>query len=178
MVLNAGLYMGYAKDIYRMLKSKKVATDDEQFYSKIFRKLGKELDIKLDYRSELFQILNDSPTKEVDLYFFGNETFSFKMFLQLTYYILFFLILGDEPYYVANKLHKTLPLVFYANDPIGLLTLNTIGNYIPKNWNQKEGCLGCKEDIIDLSKKKVGPNKYDSLSISIISMTDMNHFPR
>lgn len=59
--LNSGLFMGYASDLYELLKTPiKNKDDDQLYYTKAFlnNDIRTRLNIKLDYESELFQNLN------------------------------------------------------------------------------------------------------------------------
>ena len=68
-----GLHIGYASDIYNIFNKIDIEKD-EQEWAKIIKKMvdSNEHNIKLDIRSELFQILQDSASKDVDLLFFGS----------------------------------------------------------------------------------------------------------
>lgn len=130
--LNSGLFMGYAPELWQILNSAEIANndDDQRFYTKVFLDADKrkELDIKLDHRSELFQNLNGA-VSDVELRFSGKDSL------------------------VHNTMYSTTPLVIHANGPTKLM-LNTLGNYVPKGWNQEDGCINCWEDMINLDNKE------------------------
>ena len=67
--------MGYAPELYKILNSGEIGNedDDQLFYTKVFldEKKRKELNIKLDHRSELFQNLNGA-LSDVELRFIGT----------------------------------------------------------------------------------------------------------
>lgn len=73
--LNSGLFMGYAPELYKILTSAEIANDgdDQLFYTKVFLDAEKrrELNIKLDHRSDLFQNLNGA-ISDVELRFIGK----------------------------------------------------------------------------------------------------------
>ena len=56
---------------------------------------------------------------------------------------------------LSNRVYKTAPLVVYASGPSGKQELRTIADYIPKAWNQEDGCISCWDDMISLGQKKV-----------------------
>lgn len=59
--LNSGLFIGYAADIHELLVEPiKNRADDQLYFTKLFlnEELRKKLNIKLDYKSEVFQNLN------------------------------------------------------------------------------------------------------------------------
>lgn len=61
--LNSGMFIGYAADIYEILKNPIKNTDDDQlFYSKAYldTKVREKLNIKLDHKSLVFQNLHGS----------------------------------------------------------------------------------------------------------------------
>lgn len=59
--LNSGMFIGYAADIYEILKTPIKNTDDDQlFYTRAYldKNIREKLKIKLDHRSEIFQNLH------------------------------------------------------------------------------------------------------------------------
>ncbi|VDM72205.1 unnamed protein product [Strongylus vulgaris] len=70
--LNSGLFLGYAKDFYKMITLRKVADDedDQLYYTKIYldEKLRNDLKIGLDSASRIFQNLN-GVTDDVEVQF-------------------------------------------------------------------------------------------------------------
>ena len=72
--LNSGLFIGYAPEINEILNSAEIKNDDDDqlFYTKVYLddKKRKELNIKLDHRSELFQNLNGA-VSDVELLLLG-----------------------------------------------------------------------------------------------------------
>lgn len=122
--------MGIAPQVHEIITSSEIAeTDDDQlFYTKIYlnEELRKKWGIKLDHRAEIFQNLNGA-TGDVELR-----------------------SLDADPY-VHNTAYGTTPLVIHGNGPSKVL-LNSLGNYIAKSWNQKEGCLVCN-DSFNLGQK-------------------------
>ncbi|KAK6733911.1 hypothetical protein RB195_017586 [Necator americanus] len=73
--LNSGLFLGYAKEFYKMISLKEVADDDDDqlYYTMIYLdpELRKELKIGLDTMSRIFQNLN-GVTDDVELQFDDN----------------------------------------------------------------------------------------------------------
>jgi hypothetical protein len=72
--LNSGLIMGYAKNLYNILTSRKVkdTEDDQLFYTNIYLddKMREENGIKLDHKSNLFQNLNGNVGEYYKVYQF------------------------------------------------------------------------------------------------------------
>lgn len=68
------MFIGYAPEIHKILNYGEIANDDDdqRYYTKIYldKEKRKELSIKLDHRSELFQNLNGALT-DVELRFLG-----------------------------------------------------------------------------------------------------------
>lgn len=52
---------------------------------------------------------------------------------------------------LVNTVHDTRPLVFHGNG-VSKLSFNSLTNYLANSWSQKDGCLICKENNIDLSQ--------------------------
>ena len=48
--------------------------------------------------------------------------------------MIFCLFTGDNPFFF-NMNFKTMPMVFHGNGPSKIF-LNTLGNYIPGQWNK------------------------------------------
>ena len=84
--LNSGLFIGYAPEINEILNSAEIKNDDDDqlFYTKVYLddKKRKELNIKLDHRSELFQNLNGA-VSDVELLLLG-------IFLFYAFFVLMF----------------------------------------------------------------------------------------
>ncbi|CAG0886727.1 unnamed protein product [Darwinula stevensoni] len=127
-------FIGYAKDLYDMLsegESLKDDDDDQLFYTLIYldEKKRAKYGMKLDHQSHIFQNLNGA-LGEVELLFRGKEA------------------------YLQNTAYGTVPLVVHGNGP-SKVSLNSLGNYLAKAWNPQDGCLECKENMIDLEHKDV-----------------------
>ena len=56
--------------------------------------------------------------------------------------------------YMHNIVYNTFPLIIHGNGA-GKQYINMLGNYIPKAWNPKDGCIACLERTIKLSYLKV-----------------------
>lgn len=64
--LNSGLFMGYASDLYELIKTPVKNRDDDQlYYTKAFldKDIRTKLNIKLDHESQLFLNLNGATSK-------------------------------------------------------------------------------------------------------------------
>ncbi len=72
--LNAGLVIGYAADLYRLVTLRPITNhgDDQRHYQEIYIDdiLRQKLNIKLDHRSEIFQNLYQA-LNDVELRFKG-----------------------------------------------------------------------------------------------------------
>ncbi|XP_034233658.1 procollagen-lysine,2-oxoglutarate 5-dioxygenase isoform X2 [Thrips palmi] len=130
--LNSGGFIGYAPELYKLVTAKEVKdTDDDQlYYTNMFLdpEMRKQLNIKLDHRSTLFQNLNGA-LADVELR------------------------LEAENSYIKNTAYATVPLVVHGNGP-SKSVVNALGNYVAKSWSLQDGCYSCNENSIDLSKKK------------------------
>mgnify|MGYP003348387474 CR=1 FL=1 len=73
--INSALFIGYAVDVHKILNdSENLDTDDAQlFFTKVFldEKKRKQFNIKLDHQSRLFQNLNGTDSKEIQLVLSG-----------------------------------------------------------------------------------------------------------
>ena len=80
------------------------------------------------------------------------------------------LALSGKETHLRNTVYNTIPLVIHANGPTKLF-LNTLGNYIPKAWNEEEGCLGCWDEMKSLEKKKVNTttHKYIKFVLNLLN---------
>lgn len=129
--LNSGGFMGYAPQVHSIVSSSDLEdeADDQLFYTKVYlnEDLRKKWGIKLDHRAEIFQNLNGA-VGDVQLLGFDSEP------------------------YVHNSAYGTTPLVIHGNGP-SKITLNNLGNYIAKAWNDMAGCRVCF-DTFSLSDKE------------------------
>ncbi|CAB3404364.1 unnamed protein product [Caenorhabditis bovis] len=122
--LNSGLFMGFAPELYQILKHKEVKDkdDDQLYYTLIYldEKLRKDLSIGLDSMSRIFQNLH-GVVDDVELQF------------------------KDDGKAIAyNAAYNTNPLIIHGNG-LSKLQLNYLGNYLGNKWNSKEGCIPCGE---------------------------------
>ncbi|EPB70315.1 hypothetical protein ANCCEY_10594 [Ancylostoma ceylanicum] len=129
--LNSGLFLGYAKELYKMITLKQVADDDDDqlYYTMIYidPKLRKELKIGLDTMSRIFQNLN-GVTDDVELQFDDN---------------------GDALAY--NAAYNTHPAILHGNGP-SKKHLNYLANYVSGQWSSISGCSFCgKKPRIDIT---------------------------
>lgn len=141
--LNSGGFIGYASDIYKILKysSIKDTDDDQLFYTKAYldEELREKHKIKLDHHAEIFQNLNGA-IGDVELRFNENKA------------------------YLQNTLYDRVPLIVHGNGPSKII-LNSLGNYLANAWSSDEGCLNCWNDTIQLSKDQ--PETYPPIVIGI-----------
>uniref|UniRef100_A0A8C1M8J7 Procollagen-lysine, 2-oxoglutarate 5-dioxygenase 3 n=1 Tax=Cyprinus carpio TaxID=7962 RepID=A0A8C1M8J7_CYPCA len=127
--LNSGGFIGYAPEVYAIVKQWKYKDDDDDqlFYTRIY--LDKEQRVKfnitLDHKSHIFQNLNGA-IEEVVLKFEKSRVRA------------------------RNVAYDTLPVVIHGNGPTKL-QLNYLGNYVPTAWTYEHGCGICDDDLLDLS---------------------------
>lgn len=60
---------------------------------------------------------------------------------------------GVEKYAIKNTVTRTEPSILHGNG-VSKLTLNYLGNYVPNTWNYVDGCIKCKDRLIDLKGKE------------------------
>ena len=53
-----------------------------------------------------------------------------------------------------NVVYDTSPLIIHGNAATKPY-IDTLGNYVPKSWNPKDGCTACLERTIKMSNLKV-----------------------
>ncbi|EYC27736.1 hypothetical protein Y032_0008g153 [Ancylostoma ceylanicum] len=145
--LNSGLFLGYAKELYKMITLKQVADDDDDqlYYTMIYidPKLRKELKIGLDTMSRIFQNLN-GVTDDVELQFDDN---------------------GDALAY--NAAYNTHPAILHGNGP-SKKHLNYLANYVSGQWSSINGCSFCgKKPRIDITTTDPADLPLVALSIFI-----------
>ncbi|VDK56618.1 unnamed protein product [Cylicostephanus goldi] len=127
--LNSGLFLGYAKDFYKMITLREVKDDedDQLYYTKIYLDvdLRDELQIGLDSASRIFQNLN-GVTDDVEIQF-------------------------DEDTGEALVAFNTHPALLHGNGP-SKNHLNYLANYVPGRYSAVTGCTFCgKKHKLDLS---------------------------
>lgn len=142
--LNSGLFIGYAPEINELLAEPiKNSADDQLYYTKAFLddELRAKLNIKLDYKSEVFQNLNGANGRssaggsynqiKIKRYYFLADN------LRLEYNE------ATGEYFVKNIFTESLPSIFHGNGP-GKNLINNYGNYIAGAFKHKE-CQLCTE---------------------------------
>ncbi|CAG5117998.1 unnamed protein product, partial [Candidula unifasciata] len=130
--LNSGGFIGYAREVYDLVNYQPVkdGDDDQLYYTRLFlnRALRHEWNIKLDTRAEIFQNLNFA-LGEIVLKYKGSHS------------------------YLYNIKTGTSPIVVHGNGPIKP-EFYRLANYLADGWTVSNGCLSCKEDLLDLSSVK------------------------
>lgn len=128
--LCSGGIIGYASTYWKALNAWPVKNndDDQLFYTLIYlnETLRNELGMKLDHTAELIQNLNFAQT-DVEIMEIENQA------------------------RLKNERFNTLPCVIHGNGP-SKISLNRIGNYVPKNWHSDYGCRQCDRNLLDLSE--------------------------
>ncbi|XP_037038309.1 procollagen-lysine,2-oxoglutarate 5-dioxygenase isoform X2 [Bradysia coprophila] len=128
--LNSGMFIGYASDLYEILKTPIKNTDDDQlYYTRAFlnKELREKLKFKLDYKSELFQNLHGS-IGQVKLEFDEDS--------------------GES--YITNLESETRPAIIHGNGP-SKVQLNNFGNYLAGSFVFSR-CVACEESVIELGE--------------------------
>ncbi|XP_053694672.1 procollagen-lysine,2-oxoglutarate 5-dioxygenase [Sabethes cyaneus] len=131
--LNSGMFIGYASQVYRMLKTPVKNTDDDQlYYTKVYlhEPLREDLNIKLDHTAELFQNLNGA--EEQIILALDPET---------------------KAAHLKNNEYSTTPLVIHGNGP-SKLTLNGYANYLAGAFVEGE-CKIIHENLLELDEKNL-----------------------
>ncbi|XP_037906818.1 procollagen-lysine,2-oxoglutarate 5-dioxygenase [Hermetia illucens] len=147
--LNSGLFIGYAPQVYEILKKPIKDTDDDQLYytkSYLDKELRDKLKIQLDHKSEIFQNLN-------------GATADVKLDIDPT--------TGQGVLKNVNFL--TRPSVIHGNGP-SKLYLNAFANYLAGAFINNE-CPLCKEDNIEIKE-----NAYPIVSMSVFVEKPMPFF--
>ncbi|PIO75240.1 hypothetical protein TELCIR_02729 [Teladorsagia circumcincta] len=143
--LNSGLFLGYAKEVYKMISLKDVADndDDQLYYTMVYldEKLRKDLKIGLDSVSRIFQNLN-GVVDDVELQFDDD---------------------GNALAY--NAAYNTHPAILHGNGP-SKRHLNYLANYVANRWSANKGCTICaKKPKLELAKKD--PADFPLVAISV-----------
>lgn len=123
-------FIGYASDVYEMLKTPVKNKDDDQlYYTKVFldANIRKKLNIKLDYESEIFQNLNGASG---DVRVYKNE--------------------ATGEYFIKNIVTDAVPSLVHGNGPSKTL-LNNFGAYVAGAFKHNE-CQLCHENKLDYSQ--------------------------
>lgn len=124
--LNSGGFIGYAPDLYNIVKQWKLKDndDDQLFYTRIYLDKAQrtKFNMTLDHRSHLIQNLNGA-LEEVVLKFEKARVRA------------------------RNVAYDTLPVIIHGNGPTKL-QLNYLGNYVPTAWTYENGCGICDDDLL------------------------------
>ncbi|XP_073976673.1 procollagen lysyl hydroxylase [Rhodnius prolixus] len=119
--LNSGGLIGYAKDLYELLDSRRLKNkdDDQLYYTNLFldKGLREKYRMRLDHKAKIFQNINGA---ENDLKLDTD-------------------VRGSS---LENILTGYKPLVLHGNGPRKLF-LNSLGNYLAYTWDSINGCGAC-----------------------------------
>ncbi|CAO1438406.1 unnamed protein product [Diamesa hyperborea] len=130
--LNSGLFIGYAANIYNILKAMPVkdSDDDQLFFTRAYldEKLRDENFIKLDHHSNLFQNLNGAV---------ADVTVSIN---------------SDGESQIMNKKYAKTPSAVHGNGPSKMF-LNNYGNYLAGAFVNGV-CKSCEEKNVDEKDQK------------------------
>lgn len=130
--LCSGGFIGYASVFHEVVANHAIddVEDDQLYYTKIFLDEQKrdDLKLKLDNKAEIFMNLNGAQD-EVDVKLSNDKT------------------------WLANDQYGTEPLVAHGNGASKEF-LNYLGNYLPNQWNFKDGCVTCTDDTFSLDSHK------------------------
>ncbi|XP_077301869.1 procollagen lysyl hydroxylase [Arctopsyche grandis] len=123
--LNSGGFIGYFKEIYEIISHTPVKDkdDDQLYYTKVYldENLRKNLKIRLDHKSQIFQNLNGA-VDEIELHI--NDSITYP--------------------YISNMVYNVKPLILHGNGP-SKIYFNSLTNYLAKSWSPQLGCLKCEE---------------------------------
>ncbi|KAH7693690.1 hypothetical protein AAVH_39272, partial [Aphelenchoides avenae] len=127
--LSAGIFLGYAQEILRILdlgENLKDGDDDQLFYTSIYLDLETRVSSKitLDSASSIFQNLNGA---KVETKF--DDVDGYAM--------------------VFNADSNTQPVVIRGNGP-SQIRVNQLGNYIAHRYNRDTGCRFCQQPLVEL----------------------------
>ncbi|XP_059611971.1 procollagen-lysine,2-oxoglutarate 5-dioxygenase [Phlebotomus argentipes] len=128
--LNSGLFMGYAADLYEMLRTPLDDKDDDQlYYTKIYltEEFREKHKMKLDHKAEIFQNLYGAE-KDVELHFDDDS--------------------GEA--FVVNVDTATVPSVIHGNG-LSKARINSLGNYLAGAFIKGE-CQDCSENLMELKE--------------------------
>ena len=153
--LNAGLFIGYASDLYRLVNRAVVtnANDLQSFSTDIYLNQLADPEIKIDHRSEIFQNLNSESLSDITISFNGAPI---NIWILLVFKKLFSLLvfLGKIPYFL-NTAYNTAPLIINSDRKAKQYLIYTMKNYIEDVWNPVEGCVSCRHNLNSLHKEMV-----------------------
>ncbi|XP_055697563.1 procollagen-lysine,2-oxoglutarate 5-dioxygenase isoform X2 [Phlebotomus papatasi] len=131
--LNSGIFMGYATNLYDMLKTPiDNIADDQLYYTKIYlnEEFREKNKMKLDHKSEIFQNLYGAE-KEVELHVDDDS--------------------GEA--FVVNVETETVPAVIHGNG-LSKMRLNSLGNYLAGAFIKGE-CRDCSENFKELKDENL-----------------------
>ncbi len=139
--LNSGGFMGTIKRLLELIGKDPINnTDDDQLYlthKYLNRKHDMIYDVKLDYRCNIFQTLQDA----------DND-----------------IVIDKSRSILHNIISGEYPIVIHGNGPNGKLLLNNISNYLPNKWRDAYGYIDRTlplEGNISIYYAKL-PNPYQS----------------
>lgn len=131
--LNSGMFIGYANDIYELIKTPIKDTDDDQlYYTKAYldEEFRKKHNFKLDHRSEIFQNL-----------------FGVTNIVQIEYDA------ETQTSYAFNSDFETKPSVLHGNGK-SKINLNGLANYLSESFTDNI-CTTCTLQNIELDEQKL-----------------------
>ena len=122
----------------------------------------------MDRRANIFQNLNGA-VGDVEIRFSADDAFVQNTAFQTNPLIIHGN--GGSKVYIAINC-----CILYLNVKIGSkVALNSLGNYLSKSWNPKNGCISCKENKISLDN--IGTNEWPLLLIGIFVTHKTPFFP-
>lgn len=127
------MFIGYANDIYELLKTPIKDTDDDQlYYTKAYlnEEFRKAHNFKLDHRSEIFQNLHGATNV-----------------VQIEYDAV------TQTSYLFNSDFETKPMILHGNG-LSKLNLNSLANYLGETYSDNI-CTTCKLRNIELDEVKL-----------------------
>ncbi len=138
--MDSALFMGYARDVYRLLNDETLSSEANErvAFAKIYLDpvLRQRYGIQADQRALVFQNL-DHAVLDADIRFDDS----------------------NKPYFF-NTFHLTKPTVLRAHDYV-YRYMNLFTNFFPNEWNPSDGCITCLKDTKNLSLVQVGFSGLD-----------------
>ena len=144
--LNSGGFIGYASELYELVKSVTPSVENDQEYfteAYLSEETRRRLRMGLDHRCEIFQTF-ESQQNIVHLVYNGNidkhgGTFPITC-----------LITGSEVL-IHNRDYDTYPLIVHGAGSCKPIVY-TLRNFLPRIWTPHEGCIFCLENSKSLTK--------------------------
>jgi procollagen-lysine,2-oxoglutarate 5-dioxygenase, invertebrate len=144
--LNAGVFIGYASELYELLKNATLLVrDDQEYFTKAYlnEQTRHSLRMGLDHRCEIFQTF-ESERNIVHLVYNG------KIDKNAGKFPITCLITGSEVL-IHNRDYDTYPPIVHGPGSCKPIVY-ALRNFLPRIWTPHEGCISCLENSKSLAK--------------------------